>query len=108
MKRILYMIGLSVIALALCCGPVLAGEKVAEVKLGSVMSLSGGAANQGIQTKAGAIIAADEINAKGGIPALGGAKIRLIFADSQSKPDVGASETERIITRENVQLMFGA
>ena len=86
----------------------LAGEKVAEVKIGSVLSLSGGAANQGVQTKAGAIIAADEINAKGGIPALGGAVIKLIFGDSQSKPDVGASETERIIQRENVPLMFGA
>ena len=87
---------------------VLAGEKVAELKIGSVLSLSGGAANQGVQTKTGAIIAADEINAKGGIPALGGAKIKLIFGDSQSKPDVGASETERIIQRENVPVMFGA
>jgi branched-chain amino acid transport system substrate-binding protein len=86
----------------------MAGEKVTEVKLGSVLSLSGGAANQGTQTKVGAIIAADEINAKGGIPALGGAKMRLIFSDSQSKPDVGASETERIIQREGVPLMFGA
>jgi branched-chain amino acid transport system substrate-binding protein len=86
----------------------LAGEKVAEVKIGSVLSLSGGAANQGVQTKAGAIIAADEINAKGGIPALGGAVMKLIFGDSQSKPDVGASETERIIQRESVPLMFGA
>lgn len=84
------------------------GERLAEVKLGSVLSLSGGAANQGTQTKTGAIIAADEINAKGGIPALGGAKLKLIFSDSQSKPDVGASETERIIQRENVPLMFGA
>jgi branched-chain amino acid transport system substrate-binding protein len=84
------------------------GEKVAEVKIGAVYPLSGGAANQGNQTKTGAIIAADEINAKGGIPALGGAKFRLIFGDSQSKPDVGASETERIIQREGVTALIGA
>ena len=84
------------------------GEKVAEVKIGAVYPLSGGAANQGNQTKTGAIIAADEINAKGDIPALGGAKFRLIFGDSQRKPDVGASETERIIQREGVTALIGA
>lgn len=108
MRRIPLVYALLVIALAVSGTQVLAGEKIAEVTIGSVLSLSGGAANQGVQTKTGAIIAADEINAKGGIPALGGAKIKLIFGDSQSKPDVGASETERIIQRENVPLMFGA
>lgn len=84
MRRMLFVIGLSVVALLLSCGWALAGEKVDEVKIGSVLSLSGMAANQGTQTKTGAIIAADEINAKGGIPALGGAKIKLFFGDSQS------------------------
>jgi branched-chain amino acid transport system substrate-binding protein len=102
------LVAMVVMAIAVWCPGALAGEKVAEVKIGSVLSLSGGAANQGVQTKTGAIIAADEINAKGGIPALGGAKLTLIFGDSQSKPDVGASETERIIQRENVPIMMGA
>ena len=108
MKRMLLVALLVVVGVTLWGTTVLAGEKVAELKIGAVLSLSGGAANQGVQTKTGAIIAADEINAKGGIPALGGAKIKLIFGDSQSKPDVGASETERIIQRENVPVMFGA
>ena len=73
MKRITVFVSVITVSLILWGVPVLAGEKVAEVKLGSVLSLSGGAANQGTQTKTGAIIAADEINAKGGIPALGGA-----------------------------------
>ena len=88
--------------------PAFAGEKVAEVKIGVVLSLSGVAANQGLQTKTGATIAMEEINSKGGIPALGGAKLVLLFADSQSKPDVGASETERLIQREGVPIMMGA
>jgi branched-chain amino acid transport system substrate-binding protein len=102
------LIAMVVLAVAAWCPAALAGEKVAEVKVGAVYPLSGGAANQGNQTKAGAIIAADEVNAKGGIPALGGAKIKLIFGDSQSKPDVGASETERILQRENVDLFIGS
>jgi branched-chain amino acid transport system substrate-binding protein len=102
------LIAMVVLAIAVWCPAARAGEKVAEVKIGAVYPLSGGAANQGNQTKAGAIIAADEVNAKGGIPALGGAKVKLIFGDSQSKPDVGASETERILQRENVDLFIGA
>jgi branched-chain amino acid transport system substrate-binding protein len=108
MKRILVFASAVVLSVVLGGFPVLAGEKVAEVKIGAVYPLSGGAANQGTQTKAGAIIAADEINAKGGIAALGGATFKLIFGDSQSKPDVGASETERIIQREGVTAFIGA
>jgi branched-chain amino acid transport system substrate-binding protein len=108
MKRITFVVGMVVVALAVWALPVLAGEKVAEVKIGAVYPLSGGAANQGNQTKTGAVIAAEEINAKGGIPALGGAKFNLIFGDSQSKPDVGASETERIIQREGVTAFIGS
>ncbi len=104
---------LAVVACVLCLVlfgvlPAFAGEKVAEVKIGVVLSLSGVAANQGLQTKTGATIAMEEINSKGGIPALGGAKLVLLFADSQSKPDVGASETERLIQREGVPIMMGA
>jgi branched-chain amino acid transport system substrate-binding protein len=108
MRRVSVFAVLVAATLAICGAPALAGEKIAEVKIGAIYPLSGGAANQGNQTRAGAIIAADEINAKGGIPALGGAKLKLIFADSQSKPDVGASETERVLQRENVDLFMGA
>lgn len=108
MKRVHVLIVLMALALVALGVPAWAGEKVAEVRIGAVYPLSGGAANQGNQTKAGAIIAADEINAKGGISALGGAKITLVFGDSQSKPDVGASEAERILQRENVDMFMGS
>jgi len=108
MKRLTQTLGFLAIACVLSSVPVSAGEKLSEVTIGVVLSLSGGAANQGIQTKTGAMIAAEEINSKGGIPALGGAKLRLLFADSQSKPDVGASETERLINNEKVPVMLGA
>ena len=108
MRRVALCAVLVAVTLAVWGVPAFAGEKIAEVKIGAIYPLSGGAANQGNQTRAGAIIAADEINAKGGIPALGGAKLKLIFADSQSKPDVGASEAERVLQRENVDLFMGA
>jgi len=40
-------------------------------------------------------MAVEEINAGGGIKALGGAKIEPVLADAQSKPDIGASEVEK-------------
>jgi len=80
----------------------------AAVKIGCVLPLSGGSAAVGNQTRTGVIAAVEQINAPGGIKSMGGAKLQAIFGDSQSKADVGASETERLIQRENVSVMCGA
>lgn len=82
--------------------------QVKEVPIGFLLPLSGGSATIGNQTKAGAEIAAEQINASGGIKALGGARLKLVFADTQSKPDIGVAETERLIQRENVAMIVGA
>lgn len=79
-----------------------------EVVVGEVLPLSGGAATQGAQVRAGAEIAAEEINAEGGIKAHGGAKIKLVFGDSKSTPDGGMAETERLVTAEKVAILLGA
>lgn len=79
-----------------------------EIKIGFVLPLSGGTATIGNQTKVGAEIAIEQINAAGGIKSMGGAKLVVVFADSQSKPDIGVAETERLITREQVSVMVGA
>lgn len=42
-----------------------------------------------------------------GLPNLNGAKIRIIFADSEGQPSVGQSETERLITQEKVVALIG-
>lgn len=99
---------LGVMAAALGAGGAGAQTPPQEVVVGFVLPLSGGSATIGNQTKLGAQVAADQINAAGGIPSLGGAKLKLVFADSQSKPDIGASETERLIQRETVSLLVGA
>jgi branched-chain amino acid transport system substrate-binding protein len=43
----------------------------------------------------------------GGLPGLKGAKIKLIFADHQSNPQVGATEAERLINQEKVVALIG-
>jgi branched-chain amino acid transport system substrate-binding protein len=79
-----------------------------EVKVGHVLPLSGMLAVIGAQIKTGAEIAAEEINAEGGIKSMGGAKIKIVFGDSKSTPDGGVAETERLITREKVSIIMGA
>src|SRR5206468_6872095 len=43
-----------------------------------------------------------------GMPGLKGAKVRLIFADHQGKPEVGQAEAERLVTQEKVHALYGS
>jgi branched-chain amino acid transport system substrate-binding protein len=52
-------------------------------------------------------MAADAINAAGGIKSLGGAKLELIFGDTQTKPDVGRTEAERVVNQ-GAQMLMGS
>ena len=66
------------------------------VKIGLVHPVSGGLAYSGAQSRMGAQMAIDEINAAGGIRSMGGAKLEALLGDSQSRPEVGVSEVERM------------
>jgi len=83
-----------------------AAEKV--VKIGNILPLSGPSASVGIQGKQAREMAVDEINKAGGIKALGGAKLKLLFADSKGDPTTGVTETERFINTEKVSILTGA
>jgi branched-chain amino acid transport system substrate-binding protein len=78
------------------------------VKVGVILPLSGPVAPIGKTAQAGLDYAAKEINEAGGIKALDGAKIELIYADSTGKPEVGLSEAERLILKENAAVLMGA
>jgi len=88
-----------------------------EIRIGFTYPLSGNAAQIGVDAQKALETAADIINnnydfdlplAKGeGLPGLGGAKLRLIFADHQSDPQKGRAEAERLITQENVCAIIG-
>lgn len=78
------------------------------VRIGVVYALTGPFAAAGQDCKRGSELAADQINAAGGIKSLGGAKIELVFGDTQSKPINAVSEAERLITQEKVVMLTGA
>jgi branched-chain amino acid transport system substrate-binding protein len=91
-----------------------------EIKIGVLYPLTGAAASTGAELKGALELAADIVNngakdipdlpfaSGGGLPNLNGAKIKLVFADHQGNPQIGATETERLITQEKVIAVVGA
>ncbi|KRE09633.1 ABC transporter substrate-binding protein [Bosea sp. Root381] len=78
------------------------------VNVGVIMPLSGANAQFGINSRHGIELVADEINAAGGIKALGGARINLVVADSTSTPTTAANVAQRLLTQNDVVAILGA
>src|SRR5438477_3782953 len=76
-------------------------------KIGVVHPITGPLAEPGQACRLGAQMAAEAINAAGGIRSLGGTKLELLLGDTQTKPDVGRSEAERVISQ-GAQLLIGS
>lgn len=106
------------LSISLFCSPLLAAEK--EIKIGVIYPLSGALATIGRDLQRAAEFTAENlVNNKnpgievqmsqwGGIPNLGGAKIKLIFADSRGEPDRGADLAKRLILDDKVVGLMGA
>ncbi len=83
------------------------GGSATEIKIGTLYPVSGELAKLGHECLSGVKMAVDEINAAGGIKSMGGAKLKLVEADSQGKPDVGISEVTRLCQQDNVSAILG-
>jgi branched-chain amino acid transport system substrate-binding protein len=98
--------------------PVAASAQPKEVVIGVIYPMTGPAAQPGVDNKPVVEIGADIANGSvdlpfpfyqklKGMPGLKGAKVRLVFADHQGKPELGQSEAERLITQDKVHALFG-
>ena len=67
------------------------------IKIGSVQPATGPLAVIGVGQRRGNQLAVNYINAMGGIKSMDGAKLELLLGDSESKPEVGRSEADRLI-----------
>ncbi len=76
--------------------PAIARAEPAPVKLGILQPVTGALAQDGELGRYGAQLAIDEINAAGGLPALGGARIQMVFGDARSNPEAATQEVERM------------
>ena len=85
-----------------------AARAAEDVKIALVAPLSGRWARQGQLKKMGAEMAIEEINAQGGIKALGGAKLVLREADAGDSVEKAVSAAQRVLTREKISAGIGS
>jgi branched-chain amino acid transport system substrate-binding protein len=115
-KRTLTALGLVVSVLAL--GSPLPAADPPEVVIGSILPLTGAAAQTGAGLRVAQQLAVDLVNGHvtyplpmvghNGLPDLGHARIRIVFADSQGKPDQAKAAAEQLITQDHAVALIGA
>ena len=79
--------------------PRLATAQPKEVLLAAVVALTGPNAAWGQRTWNAFQLGCDMVNEQGGLKSMGGAKLKYIVADTESKPEVAGSQTEKVIQR---------
>lgn len=119
MKRIGLLATAAVLALGAGSAPIKQAWAADDIVIGAVYPLTGNSAPVGLDAKAAYETAADIINSMhapipmvmgkgGGLDKLGGAKIKLVFADSQADPQKARAEAERLITQEHAIAIVGS
>ncbi|MES2069774.1 MAG: ABC transporter substrate-binding protein [Pseudomonadota bacterium] len=81
-----------------------AASIAADIKIGVAEALTGPAAKYGVAIKNGFTLAADEMNAKGGI---NGNKIVLVVEDEQGKKEEAINVFKKLIFQDKVLMVFG-
>ena len=108
MKRTLIALGLTatLLAVAACqpAGPGAGGAGGDKVKIGVFMSLTGSTAQFGISSTNGIKMAADEVNAAGGI---NGKQIELLVQDDRSDAQEAATIVTKFVTQDGVHGIIG-
>jgi len=106
MKRNIWIgIGIIVIvALAIVLIVTQTKKALEEIKIGVITPLTGGAAKYGEDLKRGYDLAVEEINGKGGV---NGAKIKLIYEDSEAQPPKAVSAARKLIDRDKIVTILG-
>jgi ABC-type branched-subunit amino acid transport system substrate-binding protein len=93
---------------ALGCDPTatLSETRFERVRIGVITSLTGGLESFGPGWRDAALLAAQEVNAAGGV--LEGRLIEIVVADDQTNADVGRSAATRLIEEDGVVALIGA
>jgi branched-chain amino acid transport system substrate-binding protein len=68
-----------------------------EIKIASIQPVTGVISDIGISARRANQLAVDDINARGGIKSMGGAKLKLLLADTEAKEEGARSEAMRVI-----------
>lgn len=90
------VLGGAAAATAVIGAPGLVRAQAPAVKLGILQPITGALSQDGEYGRLGAQIAIDEVNARGGIRSMNGARIEMVFGDARSTPEGGTAEVERM------------
>src|SRR5436309_3673754 len=94
-----------VILLAAVFGGLLGPPEDRVLKIGAVLSITGGLAAFGGKNRQGVIMAVDEINAKGGVL---GAPIQLFHQNDATNPDTAQAAANTLVSQNRVDAIIGA
>ncbi|MCX7383571.1 MAG: ABC transporter substrate-binding protein [Alphaproteobacteria bacterium] len=119
MDRRQFIIGTGAISAGALAAPSRTAHAADDVVIGVIYPLTGNGAAVGLDAKAAYEVAAKMINDThapigvamgkgGGLDRLGGAKIKLVFADSQNDPQKARAEAERLITQDKAVAIVGS
>jgi branched-chain amino acid transport system substrate-binding protein len=96
---------------ALACGSAGGGgatQTGEDLVIGVPMSITGSQSKEGALAKQGYDMWQQWINNQGGIDVKGTKhKVKLVYEDDQSKPDISAQLTQKLITEEKAQFLLG-
>ncbi len=110
-KRYRYGILFTVLAISVLLASGVGQSKetgVDEIKIGVVAPVTGGASTTGTDMWQAAVLAADEINAKGGVPVNGvNMKVKLIKGDTETSREGGVKAVTKLITVDKVDILIG-
>jgi branched-chain amino acid transport system substrate-binding protein len=105
MRRFHHILKLVAPAAVVAIGAVSGAAAQSTIKIGVVQPLTGAFAASGTDVTNGAKIAADEINAKGGVL---GSRLELVIEDTKANPTEAASVAEKLVVRDKVPVLMGA
>ncbi len=78
------------------------------LKIGAPLSATGPTAKEGALAKQGYDLWAETVNTRGGIQVGGKTyKVQIVYYDDQSKPQVSAELTDKLITQDHVNFLLG-
>lgn len=84
------------VAATLAAPAVLRAAEPDPIRIGILQPVTGALAMDGEFGRSGAELGIADINAAGGIKALGGARLEMVFGDARSNPEAGTQEVERM------------
>jgi branched-chain amino acid transport system substrate-binding protein len=79
-------------------------KSTSTIKIGALLSLSGGASAWGENAKNGISLAVDEINNEGGI---NGKRVEVVYEDTASDPKTAVSAFQKVTSLDNVEAIIG-